>query len=185
MAGEAAIPRDDAPPPVPSGPFSRFIGVMNAAGTVWIIGLMVLINADIFGRSFMNSPIAGVPELVSFSIVGIVFLQLAHTLRAGSMTRSDVLLNVLERRAPRARSILLCIFHLVGGLMLGLVAWKFWPSLAAAYSFPARHFMGNPGFFTIAQWPLFALVLAGITATAVQFFLLAFHDARASRGAQR
>lgn len=186
MADESAIPRDDAPPPtVPSGPFARIIGAMNAVGTLWIIGLMVLINADIFGRSFLNRPIAGVPELVAFSIVGIVFLQLAHTLRSGSMTRSDVLLNVLERRAPKIRSVLLAIFHLAGALLLLMIAWKFWPSVAAAFQHPERNFMGNPGFFTVPQWPLFCLIFLGIVATAVQFLLLSQGDLRTARGLGR
>lgn len=186
MADEAAIPRDDAPPPhIPTGPFSRVIGAMNAVGTLWIIGLMLLINADIFGRSFFNHPIAGVAELVAFSIVGIVFLQLAHTLRSGSMTRSDVLLNVLERRAPRARFALLAIFHAIGGAMLLLVAWKYAPSVATAWQQPERHFMGNPGFFTIPQWPLYALVFLGIVATAIQFLLLAWGDVRSARSLAR
>lgn len=186
MADESAIPRDDAPPPaMPSGPFARIIGAMNAVGTLWIIGLMLLINADIFGRSFLNRPIAGVPELVAFSIVGIVFLQLAHTLRSGSMTRSDVLLNVLERRAPRLRSALLAIFHLVGGLLLLMIAWKFWPSVVAAFQHPERNFMGNPGFFTVPQWPLFILVFLGIVATAVQFLLIAWSDVRSASGIAR
>jgi len=160
----------------PDGPFSRLIGVMNALGTIWIIGLMVLINADIFGRTAMNAPIAGVPELVLFSIVGIVFLQLAHTLRSGSMTRSDVLLNLLERKAPRVRFLLLGLFNMTGAVLLAIVAWKFWPHLAQAWEFPARHFMGNPGFFTIVQWPLFAIMLAGIVATTIQFLLMALRD---------
>lgn len=186
MADEAAIPRDDAPPPhVPSGPFARVIGVMNAVGTLWIIGLMLLINADIFGRSFLHHPIAGVPELVAFSIVGIVFLQLAHTLRSGSMTRSDVLLNMLERRAPRVRLAMLAVFHAVGGLIMLLAAWKYGPSVLAAWQHPERHFMGNPGFFTISQWPLFALVLLGILATSIQFFLLAWGDVRSARSLAR
>ncbi|MBD0417312.1 TRAP transporter small permease subunit [Oryzicola mucosus] len=186
MADEAAIPRDDAPPPhVPSGPFARIIGAMNAVGTLWIIGLMVLINADIIGRSFVNRPIAGVAELVTFSIVGIVFLQLAHTLRSGSMTRSDVLLNLLERRAPRVRFMVLALFHLIGGLLLALVAWKYAPSLAAAWQHPERNFMGNPGFFTVPQWPLYALVLLGIIATAIQFLLLAWSDVHAARRLSR
>ncbi len=183
MAGESAIPREDAPPPViPVGPFARLIGVMNAAGTVWILGLMVLINADIFGRGALNAPIAGTPELVSFSIVGIVFLQLAHTLRSGSMTRSDVLLNVLQRRAPRLRRGLLALFHLAGGLLLLMIAWKYWPSVAQAWQHPERNFMGNPGFFTIPLWPLYILVFLGIAATAIQFVLLAWNDARSLAG---
>lgn len=186
MADEAAIPRADAPPPrLPDGPFARIIGTMNAVGTLWIIGLMVLINADIFGRSFFHHPIAGVPELVAFSIVGIVFLQLAHTLRSGSMTRSDVLLNVLERRAPRARAFLLALFHAVGGLLLILIAWRYAPSVVSAWLHPERNFMGNPGFFTVPQWPLFILVLLGVIATAIQFFLLAWRDLQAARGVAR
>ncbi len=182
MAGETAIPLDGEPPPAaPGGPFARVIGVMNAMGTVWIIGLMILINADIFGRSFLSNPIAGVPELVSFSIVGIVFLQLAHTLRSGAMTRSDVLIGVLERRAPRVRFALLAAFHLVGGLLMLMIAWKYWPSVVAAWQHPERNFMGNPGFFTIPQWPLFVLVFLGIGATAIQFLILSWNDVRVAR----
>lgn len=184
MAEEAAIPRDDAPPPrMSSSWFGRLIGAMNALGTLWIIVLMLLINADIIGRGGFHAPIAGVPELVAFSIVGIVFLQLAHTLKSGSMTRSDVLLTVLERKAPRARLVLLALFHLLGGVLLTLVAWKFWPSVESAWLHPERNFMGNPGFFTIPQWPLFALIFAGIAATAIQFLIMAAgHAASIRRG---
>lgn len=170
MADRPASP-DGAHQPSRPSLFDRLIGGMNALGTVWIIGLMLLINADIFGRTALSAPIAGVAELVAFSIVGIVFLQLAHTLKSGSMTRSDVLLSVLERRAPALRLALLSLFHLVGGVLLVVVAWRFWPSLAQAWLFPARHFMGNPGFFTVPQWPLFALMQAGIVATACQFLI--------------
>jgi len=182
MADEAAIPRDDAPPPaMPTSPFGKVIGVMNAVGTIWIIGLMILINADIIGRGAFHHPIAGVPELVAFSIVGIVFLQLAHTLKSGSMTRSDVLLNVLERRAPRARLVLLTLFHLIGGALMALIAWKFWPSVAQAWLHPERNFMGNPGFFTIPQWPLYVLIFLGIAATAIQFLIIALGEFKSFR----
>jgi TRAP-type mannitol/chloroaromatic compound transport system permease small subunit len=185
MAEEAAIPRDDAPPPrLSESWFGRVIGAMNALGTIWILGLMLLINGDIIGRGAFNAPIAGAPELVAFSIVGIVFLQLAHTLKSGAMTRSDVLLTVLERKAPRIRYILLSLFHLVGGLLLALIAWKFWPSVAHAWLHPERNFMGNPGFFTIPQWPLFALMFAGIIAVAIQFLIMTVdYFAGARRGA--
>lgn len=182
MPGESALPPDATPlPGPPAGPFARVLGAMNAVGTLWIIGLMLLINADIIGRSAFDAPIAGVPELVALSIVGIVFLQLAHTLRSGSMTRSDVLLGVLEHRAPRARHVLLALFQLAGGLLMAMIAGKFWPSVAAAWLQPERHFMGNPGFFTIPQWPLFGLVFLGIVATALQFLAAALGDLRALR----
>ncbi len=179
MADEPVFPGKEAAPDR-DGIFGRIIGAMNALGTVWIIGLMLLINADIFGRTALNAPIAGVAELVAFSIVGIVFLQLAHTLKSGSMTRSEVLLNYLEQRAPALRSTLLALFHLVGAVLLGVIAWRFWPSVEQAWLSPERHFMGNPGFFTVSQWPLFALMLAGIVATSLQFLIDAAGHVRAA-----
>ena len=133
-----------------------------------------------FGRTALNAPIAG-DGLVAFSIVGIVFLQLAHTLKSGD-DPVGVLLNLLERKAPSVRLALLALFHLVGGVLLVVIAWRFWPSLAQAWQFPARHFMGNPGFFTVPQWPLFALMLAGIVATACQVLLDAYDHARRAAG---
>ncbi len=184
MAGEPGFPEEQGEAER-VGVFGLIIGGMNALGTVWIIGLMLLINADIFGRTALNAPIAGVAELVAFSIVGIVFLQLAHTLRSGSMTRSDVLLTMLERRAPAVRSGLLALFHLVGGVLLAVIAWRFWPSLLQAWQSPERHFMGNPGFFTVPQWPLFALMLAGIVATALEFLRQAASHARRAAGGRK
>jgi len=73
-------------------PFSHLIGGLNAIGTLWIFLLMVVINTDVFSRLLFNHPIDGVPELIELSIVGIVFLQLCDTVRAGRLTRSDGLL---------------------------------------------------------------------------------------------
>ena len=71
--------------------FVSLITFMNAIGTLWIFGLMVLIGADVLGRELFNSPIRGVTEIVSLSIVAIVFLQLAHTLWVKRITRNEAL----------------------------------------------------------------------------------------------
>ena len=57
------------------------MGAANVVATLWILWLMVLIVSDVIGRETIGQPIAGVPEMVKFSIVGIVFLQIAHTHR--------------------------------------------------------------------------------------------------------
>jgi len=167
--------------------FGRLVGGMNAMGTVWIIGLMLLINSDIFSRNALNAPIAGVAELVAFSIVGIVFLQLAHTLRTGSLTRSDVLLGYLEHRFPNFHHALIALFHLAGAALMAIVASKLGPIVWKAWEHPERHFMGNPGFFMIPQWPLFAIVLLGISVTCLQFFTIVVTEIRqiTFKGAQK
>lgn len=149
--------------------FRYLISVMNAVGTIGVIGLMILINSDIAGRAIFNSPIAGVPEMVTYSIVGIVFLQLAHALKSGSLTRSDLLLDMLETSAPLARRVLLALFNGLGALMMAIALVRFLPNLEKAYMDPARNFMGNPGFFTIPNWPLYGLIALGLATTAIQF----------------
>ncbi len=78
------------------------MGTANVVATLWILGLMVLIVADVLGRETLGQPIAGVPEMVKYSIVGIVFLQIAHTHRKGEMIRSTGILGMLTARYPRA-----------------------------------------------------------------------------------
>ena len=85
--------------PLP-GRFDRLAALLNALGTLWIVALMLLINTDVVGRDVFDAPVRGATELVSLSIVGIVFLQLADTLARGRMTRADVLLDRLKHTRP-------------------------------------------------------------------------------------
>src|SRR3546814_1312178 len=103
--------------------FARFLGLMNACGTVWIFLLMILINSDIIGRELFESPVRGTTEILSISIVGIVFLQLGHTLMNGKITRSDMVIDNLLAFRPRIGHALQCLFHLGGAVLLGIIFW--------------------------------------------------------------
>lgn len=170
------MPDPELSPPASraEGPLGLVVAGLNALGTVWIIALMLLICADIALRTLFAAPIAGVAEMVAFSIVGIVFLELAHTLRNGALTRSDLFLTFLAVHAPGLRRVLLCLFNLVGAAMIGLTLWFFLPSLSSAWNQPERHFMGNPGFFRIPTWPLYLLMSIGMAATVAQFLASAW-----------
>ena len=76
--GRADLPDDGG---IGGRPFHRLSSALNVLGSIWILAVMVLINVDVFGRALFNDPVAGVPEMVQLSIVGIVFLQITHTLR--------------------------------------------------------------------------------------------------------
>ena len=73
----------------------------NIVGTVLIVGLVLIICVDVIGRETIGVPLRGVPEMVTLSIVAIVFLQVPQAFRAGRLTRSDGLLNTLKSRSPR------------------------------------------------------------------------------------
>lgn len=170
-----ALPTDAYRQPLP-GRFHRVVQGLNALGTLWIVALMVLINADVLGRNLLDAPVRGVTELVSLSIVGIVFLQLADTLHSGRITRADVMLQGLEQSRPRLAALLHAAFHLVGAVLMATILWAAWPSLWEAIRI--REYVGAMGDFTAPVWPVRLVMLIGLAATLATFVLLAWADLR-------
>ena len=161
--------------PLP-GHFQRFTQALNAIGTLWIVALMILINTDVIGRDFFNAPVRGVTELVSLSIVGIVFLQLADTLATGRMTRADVLLDRLKRTTPWLADALQALYHVIGAVLMGVILWAAWAPLVE--SIRIQEYVGAVGDFTAPVWPVQLIMLVGIYATLITFVLLACLDVR-------
>ena len=167
--------------PQPGG-FHRLTGWMNAVGTVWILALMVLINTDVVGRDLFGAPVRGVTEIVSMSIVGIVFMQLADTLRAGRFTRAEVLLGWLQKWHPRFARGLQGVFHLVGAALLCVILWASWGPLEEAVRI--GEYVGAVGDFTAPMWPVRLIIVLGSACTALTFLFLAWDDFRAARRAR-
>lgn len=154
----------------------RLNRAMNALGTLWILGLMVLINLDVFGRNVLSHPVRGVTEMVSLSIVGIVFLQLADTLHAGRFTRADILLDRIKKAKPGVVDILHAVFHLVGLSLMIAILLASWSPLVE--SVRIQEYVGAVGDFQLSVWPIRLITLVGLIATAATFLLLAWIDIR-------
>lgn len=151
---------------------------MNAAGTIWIFLLMLLIVADIAGRGLFNAPIPGVTEIVSLSIVGIVFLQIASTLRVGRLTRSDAALGRWRQTRPAlAKAVELTSFGL-GAALLGILAHASWPAFVRAWE--RDEYVGAIGYFTAPTWPIRFVVFFGSVMLALQFLIEFVRHARAA-----
>lgn len=185
MHAAQATPGDATAPPQDSyglalpGRFERLTQTLNAIGTLWIVALMLLINADVLGRELFDTPVRGVTELVALSIVGIVFLQLGDTLAVGRMTRADILLDRLKRTTPRLAAALQALYHLVGALLMGVILWASWQPLME--SIRIQEYVGAVGDFTAPVWPVRVIMLVGMVVTLVTFVLLAWLDLRRMR----
>jgi TRAP-type mannitol/chloroaromatic compound transport system permease small subunit len=152
----------------------RLFAAMNALGTLWIVALMVLINADVLGRDLFAAPVRGVTELVSLSIVGIVFLQLADTLHKGRFTRADILLDRLKQSSPWMADALQCVFHLVGAVLMATILWASFKPLVE--SIRILEYVGAIGDFQAPVWPIRLIMLIGLACTMLCYLLLAWCD---------
>ncbi len=157
--------------------FDDLTSVMNSIGTAWVFVLLIIINLDIGGRSIFNHPIRGVPEIVSLSIVACVFLQLAHTLKVGRLTRSDIFLNWVARKLPRLELFLQGVYHMVGALLMIVLLKASTPLFTKAWQLDV--YVGAEGDFMAPVWPVKLIILIGCLATAIQFLLTAWQYFRA------
>jgi TRAP-type C4-dicarboxylate transport system permease large subunit/TRAP-type mannitol/chloroaromatic compound transport system permease small subunit len=154
--------------------YSGPITVSNAIGTVWIFALMLMIVADILGRKFFGTPVRGVVLIVSHSIVGIIFLQMASSLEVGRITRTSVLVGRLLKTRPFAGAVYQFLFHSLGAAVMAEIAYWTWPKLVSAWE--TGEWEGAATDVMLPLWPLKAIIVFGATTTSLQFIRLAVRD---------
>lgn len=156
------------PPPVHVlGAVGRFL---NVVGALWTACLMILICCDVASRSLYDQPLPRVPEFVGYSIGAIVFLQITSAIRAGRLTRADIVIETLMIRRPFAGAIFNSVFHLFGALVLGLIASGLIPEAFEAYE--EAEYFGQQGELIIYVWPFRAVMGLCAVLAAIQFTVL-------------
>jgi TRAP-type mannitol/chloroaromatic compound transport system permease small subunit len=154
--------------------FSSFVGSMNSIGTVLILAMVVMINADVFSRFLFNAPIDGVTELVELSIVAIVFLQLPDAIRAGRLTRSDGLYSRVQTNYPRFGLWLAALFDLAGALFFVTIIMGSIPRFIDAWE--RGYYAGNKGIFVVPVWPVRLILVIGAATVVMVFIGLVFKN---------
>ena len=141
----------------------------NIIGTILIIFIMIIVNADVIGRELFLKPIAGVPMMVSMSIVAIVFLQTPQTFNRGRLTQNVSILNTIGRRAPIVK-LLLDITYSIAAFFLILQIFKSTYPLFIK-SWVRNTYEGTIGDFTAPIWPIKFVILLGCFLLMVQIML--------------
>jgi TRAP-type C4-dicarboxylate transport system permease small subunit len=166
----------------------------NMAGAFVILFLVAMMNIDVFSRGVFNAPFRGVVEVVIFSMVLIVYLQLPDVVRTGRLTRSDGLLQFLSDRRPKAANILRRGIDALSCVFMCLIAWTVWPEFVEAFeschfftppeygdpptgafftdlqtAFKRCDYFGTPGILTAPWWPARLIIFFGVTLAAIIF----------------
>ncbi|WP_050527686.1 TRAP transporter small permease subunit [Pseudorhodobacter aquimaris] len=141
----------------------------NAVGTLTVLLLVAILNIDVIARGVFHAPLKGTYEIVQFSVVLFVFLQLADVVRVDRLTRSDGFLNLLHDKAPRLTANLRRIINAVSAIFMGLIAYIMFPEFL--HMWQTQDYFGVPGLFTLPWWPV-KLVIACGTALASLLFTI-------------
>ncbi len=131
---------------------SKFLMVLAAC---WAFALVFLILGDIIGRGVFASPIYGTVEMVSASVVIIVFLQAGYAIRSRSMLRAEFLVEHLPDAVQR---VLLAFGYLLGAAFFLMIITGGWDESVRSYV--EGEFEGE-GALRVPSWPARWTVLVG------------------------
>lgn len=141
----------------------------NVAGTLSVLALVAIVDYDIVARGAFNKPFMGAVEVVQFSLVFIVFLQLPDVVRVDRLTRSDGFLLLLGTRYPRVARYLQRFVDALAALFMALVAWAIWPEFVEMWK--SDDYFGMPGVFTAPWWPIKLVIFASGLLCTVLFLI--------------
>ena len=149
-----------------------FLGLsagMSKLAAFWIFAIMLFMMADIVGRIF-NHPLAGAYEIVKVSIVGIVFLQIPHSLWQDRHIRSNLIIGRLN---PVAKEVLNAPIYLLGAAIFVLIFVSNWgPTLL---SWKILEIEGE-GAFQVPVYPVRSIILLGSAAMIIHFIVKFFQS---------
>jgi len=150
-----------------SDKISKFLMVAAAA---WAFGLTFLILADIIGRGAFNQPVQGTAEIVTASIVIIVFLQAGYAIRSRSMLRADFLVVKFPQPVKR---VLLAVGNLLGMAFFLMIITGGWDE--SVLSWVENEFEGE-GALRVPAWPARWTVIGGSALALINYAVIAYID---------
>lgn len=179
-------------------PFLWIATAANTFGTCVIFGLVAVMNVDVIARGFFHAPLKGVVEVVIFSLILIVFLQLPDVVRHNRLTRSDGFMDIVATFSPASAAALRRLIDLVAGVFMALIAWTLWPEFLDAFAtchffsepefgasltgnwwidfrsaYDRCEYFGTPGIFTVPYWPAKLAISFSAVMCALLFFFKA------------
>lgn len=170
--------------------------IANTLGTIVIFGLVAIMNVDVIARGVFHAPLRGVVEVVIFSLVLIVFLQLPDVIHSNRLTRSDGFLSLAGRKMLGLGDGIRRVIDFAAFIFMALITWTIWPEFLESFetcqfadagalgggdgllaglriAMSRCEYFGTPGIFVAPWWPVKLAVAMSVTLCAVIFLFKA------------
>jgi TRAP-type C4-dicarboxylate transport system permease small subunit len=149
---------------------SRFEHALMSLASASILAMMLIVGADVFGRYFLNKPIAWAYDVISIYLIGAVFFfALSDTFARGGHVRIDIVLHVLPAAVRRKFEV---AWALAAACAFGFVFWLWVKRTAVAWT--ANEVVGG-----FVNWPVWLSTIVVPVGTGALILRLLLRAARA------
>ena len=100
--------------------FDRTLNIMLIISAILVIVTAIIVNVGIFTRTFLNLPIAWVPEISGYILLYITFLVAAWVLKEEGHVKMDMVLGYLK---PKTQSMMNVVTSAISAIVSAILAW--------------------------------------------------------------
>lgn len=149
---------------------ASFASWLNVVSAVWLASIALLILYDVVGREMFGKPFHGTNEIVSNSVLSILFLQLPLSIYNRSSLRTTIFYGVL---GSGGKGIIDGMSYALAALLFAIIAWGSWPNMIEAWAILEQE---GSGIINIPVYPIRTLVVFASAVGAVVCALLTYQS---------
>ncbi|MDH5749910.1 MAG: TRAP transporter small permease, partial [Rhodospirillales bacterium] len=109
---------------------STFAKVLNSISAIWLFSVALLILYDVIGREAFDSPFFGTNEIVSNSVLSILFLQLPLSILNRHSLRTTLFYG---RIGIRGKGFIDAFSYFLAALLFLAIAFGSWPNMIESW----------------------------------------------------
>lgn len=147
--------------------FSNWLNVISA---VWLGSIALLILYDVVGREFFASPFHGTNEIVSNSVLSILFLQLPLSILSRNALRTTIFYGTVS---SKTKGYIDAASYFLAGMLFVAIAIGSWANMIEGWAILEQE---GSGIVNIPVYPIRTLVVVVSIITAGVCALLIWHS---------
>ena len=132
---------------------AAFARTLNVISAVWLASVALLILFDVVGREAFGTPFHGTNEIVSNSVLSILFLQLPLSILTRSSLRTTILYGAVS---TRGKGFIDAASYFLAGLLFLVIAVGSWPNMIEGWEILEQE---GSGIINIPVYPIRTLVV--------------------------
>ena len=130
-----------------------FARILNTISGAWLFAVAALILYDVAGREIFATPFHGTNEIVSNSVLSILFLQLPLSIMQRSALRTTIL---FDRVGIRSKGLIDAFSYILALVLFLAIAVGSWPNMIEAWEILEQE---GSGVINIPVYPIRSLVV--------------------------